>query len=97
MDLSPRLYRLADRVTSSLSREFLSCFTELHGKPDFAQLSHLATSSPVVRFLRPLVEADWPEAQAVPAGLTEFLEQLQEAVLLLATSVLGSCSNPGMG
>jgi hypothetical protein len=97
VDLNPALYRLADRVTGALSREFLACFTELHGKPDFAQLSLLAARSPVVGFLRPLLEADWPEAQAVPAGLPEFLERLQEAVLRLVTSVLGSCSNPGMG
>jgi len=86
--------QVLDTATTYLSKTFLSCYTHYYGKPDFDQLSSMVASNPVVRFLRPVVEADWPERQEVPARLPAFLVQLQDLVLLLATSILGECSRP---
>ena len=94
IDIMMTVDRALDTATSYLSKTALSCYTHYYGKPDFDQLSSMVASNPVVRWLRPVLEADWPETQEVPAGLPAFLEQLQDLVLLLVTSVLGECSRP---
>jgi len=79
---------------SILSKHYLSCYTKFYGKPDFDQLSDMVKGNPVAAWLHSLVVADWPEDQEVPAGLPQFVQDFQEMVLLLFTSVLGSCSQP---
>merc|ERR1712001_45410 len=80
------------RVVETLSRSYLACFTEFYGKPDFNELSAITSRSPVARWVHSVVVADWPEAQPVPAGFPQFVEQLQEAVLILYSSFFGECA-----
>merc|ERR1712055_1005107 len=80
------------RVVETLSRSYLACFTEFYGKPDFNELSAITSRNPVARWVHSVVVADWPEAQPVPAGFPQFVEQLQETILLLYSSALGECA-----
>merc|ERR1712037_871269 len=80
------------RVVETLSRSYLACFTEFYGKPDFNELSAITSRNAVARWVHSVVVADWPEAQPVPAGFPQFVEQLQETILLLYSSALGECA-----
>merc|ERR1712127_622236 len=85
---------MLDQLTPVLSKHYLSCFTQLYGKPDFSQLRALEKSSTFATTVRDVVAGDWPEDQGPPAGLQQFAERLQEAVLLLVTGALGACAHP---
>jgi hypothetical protein len=80
------------RVVETLSKSYLACFTEFYGKPDFNELSAITSRNSVARWVHSVVVTDWPEAQPVPAGFPQFVEQLQETILLLYSSVLGECA-----
>merc|ERR1712080_469628 len=95
--LTSPLERVMERGTGTLSHHFLSCYTELYGKPDFSQMGRMVHANPIVRFLKPIVVADWPEEQKVPEGWPQFVVELQEMVLILVSSFLGSCSRPMPG
>merc|ERR1712233_6793 len=83
---------ILSRVVETLSRSYLACFTEFYGKPDFNELSAITSRNSVTRWVHPVVVTDWPEAQPVPEGFPQFVEQLQETILLLYSSVLGECA-----
>jgi len=97
VDLIPYLEQPLDQLISVTSRHFLSCYTALYGKPDFNQMSEMTATNPVISFMKSVVVVDWPEEQKVPEKFPEFVENLQEAVLLLLSSSLGSCSHPSVG
>ena len=80
------------KVVTTLSKSYLACFTEFYGKPDFNELSAITSQNSVARWVHSVVVTDWPEAQPVPEGFPQFVEQLQETVLLLYSSVLGECA-----
>merc|ERR1712055_17964 len=80
------------RVVETLSRSYLACFTEFYGKPDFNELSAITSRNSVTRWVHSVVVTDWPEAQPVPQGFPQFVEQVQETILLLYSSVLGECA-----
>jgi len=80
------------KVVTTISRRNLACFTEFYGKPDFNELSTITSQNSVARWVHSVVVTDWPEAQPVPEGFPQFVEQLQETVLLLYSSVLGECA-----
>jgi len=80
------------KVVTTLSKSYLACFTEFYGKPDFNELSAITSHNSVARWVHSVVVTDWPEAQPVPEGFPQFVEQLQETVLLLYSSVLGECA-----
>ena len=88
------LYTVASNLVH-ISNADLPCYTLTYGRPDFEELSYMVPEHPVVypvyKFLRPIVLADWPEEQEVPAGLPAFIEQLQDLLLLLAASLYGEC------
>ena len=84
---------ILSRVVERLSRSYLACFTEFYGKPDFNELSAITSRNSVTRWVHSVVVTDWPEAQPVPEGFPQFVEQLQETVLLLFSSVLGECAS----
>jgi len=83
---------LLDSVISTLSKSYLACFTEFYGKPDFNGISAVISKNSLAQWLHSIVVTDWPEAQPVPEGLPQFVEQLQETVLLLYSAVLGECA-----
>jgi len=93
-DINSILEPPLDKIISIISRHYLSCFTAFYGKPDFQQLESFVASNYITKFLKELVEADWPEEGKVPKGLPDFVENLQTAVMLIVTSFLGSCSDP---
>merc|ERR1711953_779967 len=80
------------RIVETLSRSYLACFTEFYGKPDFNEISAIASRNSVARWVHAVVVTDWPEAQPVPEGFPHFVEQLQEAVLILYSSFFGECA-----
>ena len=80
------------KVVTTLSKGYLACFTEFYGKPDFNELSAITSQNSVARWVHSVIVTDWPEAQPVPEGFPQFVEQLQETVLLLYSSVLGECA-----
>merc|ERR1711910_45447 len=72
---------ILSRVVERLSRSYLACFTEFYGKPDFNELSAITARNSVTRWVHSVVVTDWPEAQPVPEGFPQFVEQLQETIL----------------
>jgi len=88
--LEPRL----DKLTSILTKHYLSCYTALYGKPDFNQVQDMVKKNSWVSFITDIVLVDWPEKKEVPAKFPEFVEKLQAGVLLIFTSSWGSCSDP---
>merc|ERR1712048_1558542 len=49
--------------SAMLSRNFLSCWTRLHGKPDYDQMKSVVTGAPNVDYLHTLLFADWPAGE----------------------------------
>jgi len=86
-----------DNAVTTLSRHYLSCYTEFYGKPDFTQLSNMMASNPVVSFIKSVVITDWPERQKVPENWPSFVMKFQDGVMIILSSVLGPCSRPVLG
>ena len=92
IDLNSIIYHYTSKVTEVLSRQFLSCFTELHGKPDFELWEAAIVENAITKSLKKLVFTNWPKEKIIPKGMETFIEKLANGVLLIFTSVFGSCS-----
>ena len=80
-------------LASVLSNNFLSCYTALHGKPDFDLMDKLTEDNTIVKATKELVFTNWPKDEILPKGFEDFVQKLADGILLLVTSVLGACSD----
>ena len=93
-DLKKILSKISTILAQVLSRHFLSCFTVLHGKPDFDLVVSAAEDNPLGKAIKELVFSDWPKEEILPKGFDEFVQKLVDGIWLIITSVLGSCTDP---
>jgi hypothetical protein len=95
LGLDALIQKYMPKLAELVSREFLSCYTELWGKPDFEMMKKIIAGwdNPVVRMIKDVVAGDWPTF-TLPAGLGGFAEKVQDAILLIFTSCLGTCRDP---
>ena len=92
IDLNEMLSKHLTYLVDTLSRQYLSCYTALHGKPDFNLLAEAAQENDVAKAIKKLVFADWPKDEILPKGFDDFVEKLEQGILLVVSSSLGSCS-----
>ena len=75
------------------TRNFLSCWTRLHGKPDYDQMKSAVTGAPNVDYLHTLLFADWPTGEVFPPTFEEFAQKLHRTFWLILSSLFGSCQD----
>jgi len=85
------------KITSTLSRYYLSCFTSLYGKPDFDLVATMAEENSMMMDLKKLVFANWPATEIVPKGFDSFANKLIDLILLMWSSSFGTCTDPMYG
>ena len=73
------------------TRNFLSCLTRLHGKPDYDEMKNLVTEYPDVEYFSTLIFSNWPAAEIFPPSFDEFAQKLHRTFWLIVSSVFGSC------
>eukprot|EP00092_Neocalanus_flemingeri_P023028 GFUD01024962.1.p1 GENE.GFUD01024962.1~~GFUD01024962.1.p1 ORF type:complete len:530 (+),score=98.57 GFUD01024962.1:222-1592(+) len=93
VDLNEIFAKHLTYLVDTLSRHFLSCYSALHGKPDFNLLIQTAQDNSVGKAFKELVFKDWPKGDILPKGFDEFVQKLETAILLIMTSVFGSCAD----
>jgi len=81
------------QVNSFLSRNFLACWTRLHGLEHYDQLAEEISQCPDVQKLRELVFADWPQEEIFPPSFNKLAAKLHKTVLLVVSALFGSCEN----
>ena len=93
-DLNKMLSKISTILAQVLSRHFLSCFTVLHGKPNFDLVVSAAEDNPLGKAIKELVFSDWPKEEILPKGFDEFVQKFVDGIWLVVTSVFGSCTDP---
>jgi len=94
VDINKMLSDIATPLAQVLSRHFLSCYTALHGKPDFDLVASAAEDNPLGKAIKELVFTNWPKEEILPKGFDDFVQKLADGIWLIVTSVLGSCTDP---
>ena len=74
-------------------RNLISCWTRLHGKPDYEQMKNVVTENPNVEYLNTLMMADWPADQIFPPSFEEFAQKLHRTFWLIMSSLFGFCED----
>ena len=95
VDLDANIGEYMYSLQAIISKHFLSCYTALWGKPDFALLAAAAEENTVVKSLKDLVFTNWPKDEILPKGFEEFVEKLTDEIMLITYSSLGACKDPG--
>ena len=93
VDLNEILAGYLNSLASILSKHFLSCYTALHGKPDFDLLAAAVEENSLVKAIKDLVFVNWPKDEILPKGFEEFVQKLADGILLIVSSAYGACTD----
>jgi len=85
------LPELIDQLNDRISRQFLSCWAVLHGKPDYAKIKQEMAECPNVKFFKTLIFADWPQEEIFPATFENLAYKLHRTFWLIVSGLFGSC------
>jgi len=82
---------LNNYVRNMIDRNFLSCWTRLHGMSDYDEMKNEVMACPDVQYLNTLIFSNWPPAEVFPPSFEEFAQKLHRTFWLAMSSVFGSC------
>jgi len=76
-----------------INRNFLSCWTKLHGNPDYAEMKTVVAGDSQVEYLNSLLFADWPTGEIFPSSFEEFAQKLHRTAWMIVSALFGSCKD----